>query len=231
MRTEKRIVGGAPALLWGEPAEGIYLFIHGQDGYKEEAEPFAALAAARGRQVLSVDLPGHGERKNKGETLLPWMAVPELQAVMEYAARGWKRVAVRANSIGAWLSMLAFGRARLEKCLFVSPVLDMERLIHNMMGWAGVTEAELAERREIETDFGQTLSWEYLQYARARAIGTWEAPTEILYAGRDNLVERETVDAFAGRFGCGLTVVEEGEHWFHTPEQRTVLEEWTRKNL
>ena len=42
---------------------------------------------------------------------------------------------------------------------------------------------------------------------------------------------RDTVDAFVQRFGCGLTVLEEGEHWFHTPEQLAALEAWTRRAL
>ena len=34
------------------------------------------------------------------------------------------------------------------------------------------------------------------------------------------------LDDFVRRFGCGLTVMEDGEHWFHTPEQLDFLREW-----
>lgn len=58
----------------------------------------------------------------------------------------------------------------------MSPVLDMERLIRDMMGWANVTEAQLEREQSISTDFGQTLSWEYLSYARSIPSGCGPGP-------------------------------------------------------
>ena len=113
--------------------------------------------------------------------------------------------------------------------MFVSPVLDMVTLIRRMMDWANVTEAELKGRQTIPTDFGETLSWDYWQYAKAHPIQHWNCPTAILYAGGDNLTERETAESFTARFGCDLTVYEGGEHWFHTSEQLRVLTDWERR--
>ena len=48
-------------------------------GNKTEAEPFAALTGA---QVLAIDLPGHGERKDMAG-FNPWTAAPELRTVMD----------------------------------------------------------------------------------------------------------------------------------------------------
>ena len=62
----------------------------------------------------------------------------------------------------------------------------MEQLIVDMMSWANVSEKELYERKELPTDFGETLSWEYLCFVRANPIN-WKMPTEILYAEHDNL--------------------------------------------
>lgn len=70
---------------------------------------------------------------------------------MAYTRKRWKHVALRATSIGAWFSMLAFGAEPPERSLFVSPVLNMAGLIQSMMGWAGVAEAELEEYGEIAT--------------------------------------------------------------------------------
>ena len=101
----------------------------------------------------------------------------------------------------------------------------MERLILDMMKWAGVGEKELAQRGEIMTDFGETLSWEYLCYVREHSI-EWHIPTEILYGENDSLTSLETVKAFVERTGAGLTVMPDGEHWFHTEEQMRFLTEW-----
>ena len=100
-----------------------------------------------------------------------------------------------------------------------------------MMGWAGVSEEQLAREGSIPTDFGQTLSWEYLEYVRAHPILRWPAPTEILYGGRDHLTDREAIEAFARRFACRLTVEPEGEHWFHTPDQLAAADRWQRAAL
>lgn len=220
-----------PAVLYGGETDKVYLFIHGKNGCKEEAKAFAELACPLGWQVLGIDLPGHGVRKGEGDAFTPWCVVPELQTVMSFARRNWKSIALRADSIGAWFSMLAFGAEPLANCLFVSPILDMERLIQNMMQWAGVTKQVLQERETVETAFGETLSWRYYQYARANTIQTWPWPTSILYADRDNLTERHTVDGFTARFHCDLAVMERGEHWFHTKEQLEVLEQWLQTHI
>ena len=224
MNTQQFQIGTIPAVLYGESAEQGYIFLHGQMGRKEEAETFAQAACPKGYQVLSIDLPGHGARQNRGEELLPWTAVPDIQAALDWASRRWKTVSIRANSIGAYFAMLAFeapGRA-----LLVSPVLDMEGLIQTMMGWAGVTEEQLRQQGEIATSFGQTLSWKYLCWVREHPPCNWTCPIRILYGSRDDLTSRQTIDGFVLRHDAGLTVMEGGEHWFHTPAQLAVLRKW-----
>ena len=112
----------------------------------------------------------------------------------------------------------------MERCL-ISPVVDMEKLIENMMLWADVTEQELAEKLEIPTDFGETLLWKYLCYVREHPI-SWRVPTRILYGEHDNLTSLETISAFAEKTGAALTVMPGGEHWFHTDEQMRFLDDW-----
>lgn len=229
MTAEEFQIHDIPAILYGKNFDRIWLFVHGKCGYKEEAEAFAKIACPKGAQVLAIDLPEHGERK-AAVGLDPWHVVPELREVMEYLRQRWTQISLRANSIGAWFSMLAFADMPPEQALFVSPVLDMERLIRSMMLGASVDEARLEREGEIPTGFGETLSWRYLQYAKAHPIAKWDAPTAILYAGQDNLTDRGTVKAFVSRFGCSLTVMENGEHWFHTPKQLGVLKSWEGNN-
>lgn len=62
--------------------------------------------------------------------------------------------------------MLALQDKKIDKAMFISPIVDMEKLICTMMEWAGVTEEELAERIKIPTDFGETLNWNYLSWVR-----------------------------------------------------------------
>lgn len=126
--------------------------------------------------------------------------------------------------------MSALAETLVDSAFFISPVVDMENLIGNMMQWANVTEQVLAQKREIPTDFGETLSWDYLCYVRAHPI-SWNVPTQILYGEHDNLTSMETVSAFARRHNAKLTVLPGGEHWFHTEEQMHFLDDWIRSIL
>ena len=94
----------------------------------------------------------------------------------------------------------------------------MEKLICDMMNRANVTVDELRARGEIPTEFGETLSWDYLCYVRTKPI-VWSVPSRILYGEHDNLTSFETISDFAQRIGAPLTVMKGGEHWFHTEEQ------------
>ena len=184
-----------------------------------------------GYQVLAIDLPEHGERKKEASGFNPWTVVPELQAVFQYMKARWDEISIRANSIGAHFSMRAFSGEDIKKALFVSPIIDMERLICDMMGWAGVTEQELREKGEIATNFGQTLSWRYLIWEQEHPSQNWRCPTAILYAGQDNMTSRETVEGFAAAHGAGVTMMEDGGHWFHTPRQLAVLQGWEKDEV
>lgn len=161
---ENIISGGAPAVVHGKKSDSVFIFVHGQGGSKDEAQRFADIANPLGFQVLAVDLPGHGERTD-AEKFVPWEAVPELCAVMRYAKSRWKHISVRAISIGAWFSLLAFADETIEKCLLSSPLLDMENMILSMMAFDGVTEERLRNEKEIVVFFGRTLSWDYLEWA------------------------------------------------------------------
>lgn len=231
MRMKEERIQSIPAIVYGDSSESLFLYIHGKMGCKEEAAHLAEIVYPMGYQVLSIDLPGHGERTGEMERFVPWEVVPELQAVYANTQKRWKKISLYANSIGAYFSLLAFREVKLEKSLFVSPILDMEKLIHDMMGWAGVSREQLQQAGEIPTAFGDTLSWKYLTYAEEHPITKWDSPTVILYAGQDHLTERETVDDFSQRFGCTVTVMENGEHWFHTEEQMAVLDAWLRKEI
>ena len=117
MTDEHLNIKNIPAIIWGDTSSKVYLYIHGQGGYKEEAEVFASIANCYGWQVLSIDLPNHGARKEREDLFNPWTIVPELLTVMQYAKSRWTDIALFANSIGAWFSMLSFKNENLENSL------------------------------------------------------------------------------------------------------------------
>ena len=225
MHTTTFSIQSAPAVLYGEPSDRVVLFVHGQCGFKEDAAPFAELAAPKGWQVLSVDLPEHGGRTD-GVPLLPWAVVPELSAAMAYAQAHWQHIAVRATSIGAWFSLLAFAGTPVECCLLVSPLTDMAGMISSMMQAANVTEAQLEAVQEIAVPGGPALSWRYLCYARSHTAAAISDQTHVLWASGDAMIPKSAVDAFVQKASAVLTVYPGGEHWFHTDEQVAFLRRW-----
>ena len=192
------------------------LYIHGKDGNAAECERYRPL------------FPGHTVTGLDYQSFSPWETGREINAAVRALKARADSVVLIANSIGAYFSLHAGLSGLLRKAYFISPVVDMERLITDMMGWANVTEEELRDKGTVPTAFGEDLSWEYLCYVRSHPV-RWNVPTQILYGSRDGLVPPETVRAFAEEYHAGLTVMEGGEHWFHTEEQLRFLDEWIRK--
>lgn len=196
----------------------VILYIHGKGGSYLEAEQYKKNCL--GFDIIGIDYNDY----------IPWIVQNQIQSVYDKANERYDYVYLIANSIGAYLAMHTLQNCDIEKALFISPVLDMERLILDMMSWANVSEKELSEKREIPTDFGETLSWKYLCFVRENPI-TWNVPTEILYAGNDNLISRQTVNEFINNHNTHLTVMENGKHWFHTDEQLAFLDIWMKKAI
>ena len=229
MKTQKFMLGDIPAILWGEDSNRVYVHVHGKMSRKEFAESFAAIAETKGYQTLSFDLPEHGERTDSKRCDV-WDGVSDLRTISDYAFANWERVSLYACSIGAYFSLNAYNTMPFEKALFQSPIVDMERLVKNMMLWSGVTEAELESKKEIPSPV-DTLRWDYYQYIISHPITQWNIPTAILYGGKDNLQPEESVRAFAEKFGCSLTVSENSEHPFMAQSDALIVENWLCRNI
>ena len=191
----------------------VVLYVHGKGGSAAEAEFYEDIFTECA--VLGFDY--------KAET--PWESIGEFQAEAKSLLAEYDDIILVANSIGAYFSLLSLADMPIEKAYFISPIANMEKLILDMMQWSGVTEDELQEKGVIATEFGEDLSWEYLTWVRSHPV-SWHILTEILYGSEDNLQSMDTVKAFAAGCGAGLTVMEHGEHWFHTEEQLRFLREW-----
>ena len=225
-------INGIPSILWGETSERLYIFVHGKLSCKEDAADFAEIACKKGYQVLSFDLPEHGQRKDEGLACDVWNGIKDLQTVGFYVLQGgWKEIFLFANSLGAYFSLLAYTDYPFKSCLFLSPILNMERLIQNMLLWSHTGEQELEEKGLIPTEFGETLDWRYYTYVKEHPIKKWDVPTCILYPSADHLTERNVVDAFVSEFRADLVVFPNGEHWFHTEEQLAFLRQWLEEHI
>lgn len=230
MKKEKIDVGGIPAVVWGESSERCLLFVHGRLGSKLDAAVFADIAAAKGWQVVSFDLPRHGERQGDKRLLDVWSGMGDVRCMADWAFARYATVSLCAWSIGAYFSLLSCGDLPFERVLFQSPIVDMAFLIRQMFTWFGVTEERLRQEQEIPTPV-EPLSWQYYQYALAHPVSRWTPPTQVLYGGRDNLQSREVMEENCRRLGWGLTVSEESEHPFMAESDAPAVRAFYEKHL
>ena len=170
----------------------LILYVHGKGGCAGESEHYKPLFPEC--EVVGLDY----------QTFTPWETGKEIREAVIKLKTKYDSIVLIANSIGAFFSMNAGIDAMIRRAYFISPVVDMEQLILNMM------------------------SWEYLCYVREHPV-SWAVPTRILYGSRDNLTPYETISAFAKAHNAELTVMEDGEHWFHTDEQMRFLDNWIIK--
>ena len=194
------------------------IYVHGMGGSYKEAEQYR-------QNCLGFDIYGvdYG-------TYFPWSAENKIKAVYSELSLKYNVIYLLANSIGAYFSMYALQNCNIERALFISPILDMEKLILDMMSRANISEEELLAKGEIETDFGETLSWKYLCFVRKNPI-IWNTHTKILYSYKDNLTSYQTVKKFIDSHDADVTIMKNGEHWFHTEEQLEFLNNWMKKAM
>ena len=192
------------------------IYIHGKGGCAAESEHYKPLFP--NCDVIGLDY----------QTFSPWETGQEIRIAVEELKSKFENVILIANSIGAFFSMNAGIDEMIQKANFISPIVDMEKLITDMMKLANVPEQELESKGMIHTDFGEDLSWEYLNYVRCHSI-EWRVPTQILYGSKDHLMSIETITEFALKHQATLTVMEGGEHWFHTEEQMLFLDNWIKE--
>ena len=196
----------------------LIIYVHGKGGNADESEHYKSLFPES--DVIGFDYKSQN----------PLEAKKEFPAFFDSVSKKYDSVVLIANSIGAFFSMASLSDKKISRAFFISPIVDMEKLICNMIVWANVSEKELEEKCEIPTNFGETLSWEYLCYVRKNPLN-WKIPTFILYGEKDNLTSLETIKKFADKTKANLTIMKNGEHWFHTKEQMDFLDEWIKKSI
>ena len=199
--------------------KNVIVYVHGKGGNAEEANYY--------RKFFNDDFDIIGfDYKSEN----PWDTKSEFSDYFDSITSEYNKTILIANSIGAYFSLISLADKKIEKAMLISPIVDMERLILDMMTRANISEEELSIKKEIETPFGETLSWEYLSYVRKNPIH-WNIPTGILYAEKDSMTSISTITDFSKKINANITVMSGGEHWFHTKEQMDFLDNWIKSNI
>lgn len=231
MEKQYLLIESIPSILWGTTSDNLLIAVHGDQSNKADdvISILAEVAAEKGYKVLSFDLPEHGDRKEETRLCNAQNCVEDLLHIFKYARTRSNIISVFGCSVGAYFSMLAYKDEQIRQALFLSPVVDMKRIINNMMTWYNVSEERLEKEQEIVTPI-KTLYWDYYQYVLNHPV-EWDKPTKLLYGAKDNLCEPNYVNSFAERVKANMTVLEDGEHFFHTEKQLDFLRKWLHDSM
>ena len=167
----------------------VVVYVHGKGGSSEEANHYKSLF--KNSDVIGYDY----------KSTTPWDAKKEFKEYFDTLKEKYDFVILLANSIGAFFSMSSLTKEQIDVAFLISPIVDMEKLIYNMMKWANVTENELSLKKEIVTNFNEVLSYDYLCYVRDNPI-KWDVKTNILYGEFDHLTSLETISSLAKRINA-----------------------------
>lgn len=97
--------------------KNIVIYVHGKGGSVQEAEHYRSLFP--GSEVIGFDY----------QAAAPWEARDEFP---QFFTQQWKRcdsLTLVANSIGAFFALSSLDEALIDKAYFISPVVDMGKLI------------------------------------------------------------------------------------------------------
>ncbi len=117
--------------------KNVMVYIHGKGGSAEEAKYY--------RKFFNedFDIIGFDYKSEK-----PWDAKIEFVNYFDSIIPQYNKTILIANSIGAYFSLISLSDKRITKAMLISPIVDMERLILDMMLWANVSEEELIIKKK-----------------------------------------------------------------------------------
>ena len=140
----------------------LVIYVHGKGGEAEEAEHYKPLFPKS--DVIGFDYKSQN----------PWEAKIEFSDFYDLNTKGYDSVILIANSIGAFFSMNALVEKTISKALFISPIVNMERLITDMMSWSNVTEDELCRKKYLQILEKRYLGNIYVMYANTLLSGKFQ---------------------------------------------------------
>ena len=229
MKTKHIMINNIPSTIWGENSNKVYIAVHGNMSHKEDEviKILSSKVCEIGYQVISFDLPEHGDRKSDVSYLCDVKnCVSDLETIIKYAKTNYSEINLFACSMGTYFSLLSYKDEIIKNSIFLSPIVNMKILIENLMKASNVNYEKLKQEKIIKTNFGQDLIFEYYEYVKNHPIEKWNSNTNILYGENDNLQSENLIKDFSKNFNCKLSIMKKGEHFFHTNEQLEFYKNW-----
>jgi len=179
--------------------------------------------ASWGDQLITFDLPAHGDRQDD-KAFTPMDASPEVRAFARLARSQSTEVSLLANSIGAYFSLCDTPAGTFERAWMVSPLLDLEYYIRDIMAEYSVTDEQLEAQTVIDTPRG-VLERSYLRFVEEHPARL-NAPSWMIRGDQDEMVPLNALSRFVGAPGVELVQVEGGQHFLGQPPHLDTVVAW-----
>ena len=146
-----------PACVWGMASTRVIVAVHGNMASKTDTATahLAEFAVQAGWQVLSFDLPEHGDRKGRELPCTMPQCVEDTRKIWAYAHEHWQTVGLFGVSMGAYIALAATANEPPAFAWLLSPTVAMGRMIEGMMRRDGITPEALKKAGRIQTAVGQ----------------------------------------------------------------------------
>ena len=222
---EELLLDGVPALRWGKPGGRAVIGVHGQ--FSNKHDPVMArcgdVIASWGDQLITFDLPAHGDRQDD-KAFTPMDASPEVRAFARLARSQSTEVSLLANSIGAYFSLCDTPAGTFERAWLISPLLDLEYYIRDIMAEYSVSDEQLEAQTVIDTPRG-VLERSYLRFVEEHPARL-NAPSWMIRGDQDEMVPLNALSRFVGAPGVELVQVEGGQHFLGQPPHLDTVVAW-----
>ena len=192
--------------------DSCIVYIHGLHGDSAEADFYSFL-------LNKYDVIGLDYKDGN-----PWEVKDKIIHEFNEIAKKYKSIYIIANSIGSFYTYRYLSSFKIEKAFFISPLVDMKAMIEGLMKQYKISLDILKTRKIISFDNGQTLSYDF--YESLKEKDNWNIKTHILYGEKDKIVDKDSIFNFVVHHNSSLTIMENGEHYFHTPSQLRFIKKW-----
>jgi len=228
MEKEKKMIHGIPSIIWGRNSNNVVIITHGSQSHKEDRfiQCCADILCDKGYQIISFDLPEHGERRNQLPIHTVKQAIEDMQVIMNYAKEHYNSIITIGCSLGAYYTLLAYQDESITQCLLLSPVVDLIELTHEMLENDNRTIRDVFYNKQVTLSNGIIVREEDYTYLSNHSIKTWKCPLSILYGMKDNLIKFESIQKFVSQYNCKLVLSDESAHYFHTKEDMNMIKVW-----
>lgn len=197
--------------------DSCIIYIHGLHGSVSESDFYSFLTNKH--DVIGLDYKDGNPREIKDKIIKEFSEI----------SKNYKTIYVIANSVGAFYAYWYLSSFKIEKAFFISPFVNMKQTIEKLMKQNIITFQELKEKKTILLKNGQCLSYDF--YTSLSKEDNWNAKTYVLYGEKDKLVDKDSIFTFLAHHNASLTIMKNGEHYFHTHGQLKFIKKWINEIL